>query len=361
MDLATAQLPLDGTEGADVFKKPVAKKAAPTRILVGIERAALILLALGEEHGRPIWERLHDDEIFDLSQAMARLGVVPPDAVEEVFIDFIMKLGGGSSLNGDLDATERLLRRFMSPERAAAILDEIRGPAGRTMWEKLSNVPEQVLANYLKNEYPQTIAVVLSKLQPLQAAQVLSILPEDLALVVVQRMLTMDAVQREVLDNLEVTLRNELMTSLGQTRKRDPHEQLADIFNNFDRQTEGRFLNKLEEENEESAERIKTLMFTFDDLAKLDQNSAQTLLRTVERETLAKSLKGAAEEIRGFFFENMSKRAGEMLRDDMEVMGPLRLKEVDEAQAAMVNLAKAMAGRGEIIIVKNQAEDELVY
>ena len=361
MELATAQLPVDPTAGADVFAKPKRKAAMPARVLVGIERAALILLALGEEHGRPIWERLHDDEIFELSQAMANLGVVPPDAVEEVFVDFIMKLGGASSLNGDMDATERLLRRFMSPERAAAILDEIRGPAGRTMWEKLSNVPETVLANYLKNEYPQTIAVVLSKLMPAQAAQVLAILPEDLALVVVQRMLTMDAVQREVLDNLEITLRNELMTSLGQTRKRDPHEQLADIFNNFDRQTEGRFLNKLEEENEESAERIKTLMFTFDDLAKLDQNSAQTLLRAVERDVLAKSLKGAAEEVRDFFFTNMSKRAGEMLRDDMEVMGPLRLKEVDEAQAAMVNLAKAMAGRGEIMIVKNQAEDELVY
>ena len=180
-------------------------------------------------------------------------------------------------------------------------MEEIRGPAGRNMWEKLSNVQEEVLANYLKNEYPQTVAVVLSKIGPEHAARVLAILPEELALDVVNRMLRMEAVQKEVLERVEQTLRTEFMSNLSQTRRRDAHEVMAEIFNNFDRQTETRFLTALEEDNRESAERIKTLMFTFDDLTKLDAGSAQTLMRHVEKDKLAVALKGAAEPVRQFF------------------------------------------------------------
>ena len=200
-------------------------------------------------------------------------------------------------------------------------MDEIRGPAGRNMWEKLSNVQEEVLANYLKNEYPQTIAVVLSKLKPEHAARVLAILPEDLALDVVARMLKMEAVQKEVIERVEQTLRTEFMSNLSQTRRRDAHEVMAEIFNNFDRQTETRFITSLEEENRESAERIKALMFTFDDLIKLDSGSAQTLMRNIDKSKLGIALKSANEEVRSFFLGNMSARAGKMLMDDMAATG----------------------------------------
>ena len=240
-------------------------------------------------------------------------------------------------------------------------MDEIRGPAGRNMWEKLSNVQEEVLANYLKNEYPQTIAVVLSKLKPEHAARVLGIFPEDLALDVVNRMLKMEAVQKEVIESVEKTLRVEFMSNLSQTRRRDAHEVMAEIFNNFDRQTETRFITALEEENRESAERIKALMFTFDDLIKLDSGSAQTLMRHVDKDKLGVALKSANEEVKGFFLGNMSSRAGKMLLDDMAAMGPVRLRDVDEAQALLVNLAKDLAAKGEITLTKNRADDELVY
>jgi flagellar motor switch protein FliG len=240
-------------------------------------------------------------------------------------------------------------------------MEEIRGPAGRNMWEKLSNVQEEVLANYLKNEYPQTVAVVLSKIGPEHAARVLAILPGELALDVVNRMLRMEAVQKEVLERVEQTLRTEFMSNLSQTRRRDAHEVMAEIFNNFDRQTETRFLTALEEENRESAERIKTLMFTFDDLTKLDAGSAQTLMRHVEKDKLGTALKGATEPVRQFFLSNMSARAAKMLMDDMAAMGPVRLREVDEAQALLVNLAKDLAAKGEIVISKTRGEEELVY
>ncbi|MEI2383592.1 flagellar motor switch protein FliG [Breoghania sp. JC706] len=331
------------------------------RQLGGAERAAVLLLALGEEHGRHIWERLDEIEVRQISSAMARLGAITPLMLEQLLGEFVHKLTSTGALTGNVDATERLLSTFLSEDRVSIIMEEIRGPAGRNMWEKLSNVQENILANYLKNEYPQTVAVVMSKIRSDHAARVLSILPEEFALEVVNRMLRMEAVQKDVLEKVEQTLRVEFMSNLSHTSRRDSHELMADIFNNFDRQTEARFLSALEEENRESAERIKTLMFTFDDLAKLDAASAQTLLRNVEKDKLAVALKGSNEAVREFFFGNMTARAAKMLRDDMEALGPVRLRDVDEVQSEMVNVAKDLAARGEIMITKNKGDDELVY
>ena len=151
------------------------------------------------------------------------------------------------------------------------------------------------------------------------------------------------------------------MSNLSQTRRRDAHEVMAEIFNNFDRQTETRFITALEEENREAAERIKALMFTFEDLGKLDPGSVQTLLRHIEKDKLALALKGATDAVREFFFGNMSTRAAKMLVDDMGAMGPVRLRDVDESQALLVNLAKDLAAKGEIMISKNRGDEELVY
>jgi flagellar motor switch protein FliG len=171
----------------------------------------------------------------------------------------------------------------------------------------------------------------------------------------------MEAIQKNVIEHLEATLRKEFMSNLSRTRRRDAHEQMADIFNSFDRQTEMRFMTALELMNADAAERIKNLMFTFDDLAKLDSGSAQTLMRSIDKDKLAVALKGASEPVRQFFMSNMSTRAAKMLLDDMGALGPVRLRDVDEAQALLVNLAKDLAAKGEIMLSKNRADDELVY
>jgi flagellar motor switch protein FliG len=337
------------------------EKAKPNRQLTGPERAAVLMLALGDQYGGKIWELLDDDELRTLSITMSTLGTVESELVEDLLLEFVSRLSASGSLMGNYEATERLLQQFLPPERVSGIMDEIRGPAGRNMWEKLSNVQEDVLANYLKNEYPQTIAVVLSKLRPEHAARVLAILPEDIALDVVNRMLRLESVQKEVIDRVEQTLRTEFMSNVSKTRRRDSHEVMAEIFNNFDRQTETRFLTSLEEENRDSAERIKALMFTFDDLVKLDAGSAQTLMRHVDKDKLAIALKGANEQVRQFFFSNMSTRAAKMLIDDMANLGPVRLKDVDDAQVLLVNLAKDLAAKGELIISKQRGDEELIY
>src|SRR3954454_17025523 len=329
--------------------------------LSGPKRAAILMLALGEQYGGKVWALLDDDEVKDLSVVMSGLGTVEVDTVEDLLLEFVSRMSASGALMRTFDATERLLQQYLPSDRVTGIMEEIRGPAGRNMWEKLSNVQEEVLANYLKNEYPQTTAVVLSKLKPEHAARVLAILPEDMALDVVSRMLRMEAVQKEVIERVEQTLRTEFMSNLSQTRRRDAHEVMAEIFNNFDRQTETRFITSLEEDNRESAERIKALMFTFDDLIKLDSASAQTLMRHVDKDKLGIALESANEDVRGFFLGNMSSRAGKMLLDDMAALGPVPLRDVDDAQALLVNLAKDMAAKGEITLTKNRADDVMVY
>ena len=340
-----------------VVKKPAVEDA---KRLTGPEKAAVILLALGEDHTK-LWQGLDDDEIKEISQAMAGLGSVSSHVVEELMVEFVSGMSGSGAVMGSYEQTQKLLASFMPQDRVEGLMEEIRGPAGRTMWDKLANVNEAVLANYLKNEYPQTVAVVLSKIKPEHASRVLTALPEDFALECVQRMLRMEPVQREILDKIEQTLRTEFMSNLARTSKRDSHEMMADIFNAFDRQTEARFIGALEERNREAAERIRALMFVFEDLSKLDPGGVQTLLRAVEKDQLALAMKGASESLREMFFSNMSERASKIMREDMEAMGPVRLKDVDGAQTTMVQVAKDLAAKGEIMLAGQGADDELIY
>jgi flagellar motor switch protein FliG len=338
----------------------IAPRKEAERTLTGPQRAAVLMLALGEEHSGRLLVMMAEDEIREVSQAMAQLGTVHSDVVERLCQEFVESLGGAGNLVGSFENAERLLLRAMPRERVAAIMEEIRGPAGRTMWDKLGNVHEAVLANYLKNEYPQTVAVVLSKVRPEHAARVLALLPDSFAMEVVMRMLRMESVQKEVLDGVERTLRAEFMSNLARSARRDAHEMMADIFNNLDRQAETRFVAALEERNREAADRIKSLMFTFDDLARLSGPAIQVLLRAVEKDKLPLALKGASESLRDLFFSNLSERAGKMLRDDVDALGPVKLRDVDEAQASIVAVAKELAAQGQIEIGESN-DEELIY
>ena len=330
------------------------------RNLRGAQKAAIVMLALGEEQCSRLFAMMHEDEIRDISSAMAQLGAVRSEIVERLCQDFVESLGSSGSLIGSYESTETLLMKSLPRDRVTQIMEEIRGPAGRTMWDKLGNVNEEVLANYLKNEYPQTVAVVLSKIRPDHAARVLALLPDPFAMEVVMRMLRMETVQKEVLDGVERTLRAEFKSNLARSARRDSHEMMADIFNNLDRATETRFVNGLEERSRESAEKIKALMFTFDDLSRLTGPAVQTLLRSVEKEKLPIALKGASDKVKELFLGNLSERAAKMLRDDMAALGPVKLRDVDEAQASIVNQAKELAAQGQIEIGGGK-DDEVVY
>lgn len=331
--------------------------------LSGQEKAAALLLSLGEDQASKIFALMDDDEILELSQNMSNLGKISPKLVERLFIDFAEQMTSSNTLVGSHDSTERMLTKAgLQKEKITAIMEEIRGPAGRTMWEKLGNVSEEVLANFLQKEYPQTVAVVLSKVTPDHAARVIALLPEQFSLEVINRMLRMEAVHKDILEEIEQTLRSEFMANLARTSRRDSHELIAEIFNRMDRSVEGRFMEQLEKALPEAAEKIRSLMFTFEDLGKLDASGVQTLIRAVDKDKMPVALKGTSEAIRELFFTNMSERASKMMREDMAAMGPVRLKDVEEAQQYIVNVAKDLESRGEIVIASGEGgEDAMIY
>ncbi|HEY0181673.1 MAG TPA: flagellar motor switch protein FliG, partial [Rhodopila sp.] len=218
------------------------------------------------------------------------------------------------------------------------------------MWDKLGNVSEEILASYLKNEYPQTVAVVLSMVKADHSARVLTLLPDSFAMEVVMRMLRMESIQKDVLERVERILRQEFMSNLARASRQDSHQLIAEIFNNFDRKAETRFLAGLEERSRESAEKVKSQMFTFADLTRVTPSGLQVLLRQIDKEKLPIALKGASEGIRNLFLAQLSERAGKMLREDIAALGPVKVKDVEDAQASIANLAKELAAGGEIEI-----------
>jgi flagellar motor switch protein FliG len=330
------------------------------RVLSGPEKAAVLVLALGEAESTKLLTALEPREIKELSRTMARLGRIEAALVERVLAEFGERLVAPSGVTGGLETTEKLLARILEKDRVEAILEEIRGPAERTVWDGLGKVDDAALADYLRNEHPQTVAVVLSRLQPAQVARVLARLPDELAVDTITRMLRIEAVQPDVLADVERTLRTEFLADLGRTGRRDGHEALAEIFNNFDRATETRLMAALEERDKEAAERIRRLMFTFEDLTRLDGAGIQLLLRNAGNARIAVALKGASEQIKNLFFSNMSERAAKILREEMEAMGPIRLRDVEEAQQFLVNMAKELAAAGEIFLADGK-EDQMVY
>ena len=326
----------------------------------GPEKAAILILAIGDSQGGKVFSMLHEDEIREISKAMVQLGPIPAAVVEQLSAEFANSVVTAGGLMGGIENTERVLLQTLPADRVAQIMEEIHGPAGRTMWDKLGNVDETVLASYLKHEYPQTVAVVIGKIRPEHAAKVLAELPESLATEVVMRLLRMETVQKDVLEGVERTLRSELMSNLARTAKRDPHEQMATIFNSLDRKTESRFLSALERRDQDAADRIRSLMFTFEDLGRISAQGIQVLLRSVQKDRIAMALKGAPNAMKELFFKNLSERAGKMLREEIDGLGPVKVREVDESRAELVRVAKDLAAQGRIEI-KQASEEEVVY
>ena len=323
----------------------------------GLQKAAMLMLIAGEDHARLLFDKLNLDEIKEITQKMSSLGRITSNEVEKLLRDFKAVMGAGTGVVGSYDTAKQLLSQILEEEKVSLIMKDIGGPAGGNIWKKLSKVDETILATFLKNEYPQTIAVVLSKLQTDHAARVISQLPKETAIEAMMRMLRLESVQEEILIDVEDLLRAEFVLNASGARPPDQHEVMASIFNHFDRTTETAFLGMLEERNKESAELVRALMFTFDDLSKLDGPAVQVLLRNVNNAKLGLALKGAKDELRDLFLNNMSERAAKILREDMENMGPVRLKDVEEAQAELVGVAKQLVDSGEIMIAGDNDEE----
>jgi len=328
--------------------------------LRGAEKVAIVMLAISPENTAKIFASLRDDEIKEISQAMASLGAVDTEIIDSVLNDFRQEISTRLSLVGNIETTEKILESALGREKVETILEEIRGPIGKNTWDKLTNINEELLAAYLKNEYPQTIALILSKIASQTAANVLALFPEDLAFEVITRMLHIDSVKKEVLERIENTLRTDFISTLSKVQKRDSHELIADIFNNFDRGTEAKYMKLLQDNSPSDATRVKELMFTFDDIIRLKPGDMVALIRKIDKSKLALALKGASIEIRDLFMKGLSQRAAKILQEDMEAMGPVLLKDVDSAQSSIIVVLKDMVDAGEIIITNNEDKEQYI-
>jgi flagellar motor switch protein FliG len=336
------------------------KRIASLEELSGVEKASVAMLALGEEHATRLFTLLDREEVLTISRALATLGEVEAEVVERLLEEFDQRLARAASVAGGLEATERLLLRSLGAPQGEAILTEVRTAAARTVWDRLTEVDEAALAAFLASEYPQTVAVVLSRIEPGHAARVLARLPDALASEVVVRVLAMEPVQEDIVAEVERSLRVEFVSGPARAGRQDRHALLAEIFNHLDKASETRLIQALEDLDVGSAERVRTLMFTFESLIRVSASGIQALVRAAGNERLALALKGASEPLRMLFFKNMSERAAKILREEMEARGPVRLKDVEEAQRFLVALAKELAASGQILLA-DAADEPLVY
>lgn len=329
--------------------------------LNGYQKAAIILLSVDEENASKIFAMMGDEEIKGISYAMSTLGTLKQDVIDRLLFEFNAEVSSAVSFIGNLETTEKLLEKVLGKDKVSQIMEEIHGPAGKNTWDKLKNVNEDILAAYLRNEYPQTIAFIVSKLQATYAAKLLSILPEELTFDVMLRILKMDSVKKEISDSVEKVLRMEFINTMSRSQKQDSNQMLAEIFNNFDRNNESKFMAMLEKKVPDFAEKIKSLMFTFDDIGKVNPVGMQAILRAVDKTKLPLALKGAKAEVKKLFVSNMSQRAAQILEEDIQSLGPVRIKDVDEAQASIISVVKDLIIKGEVVVSSGDGSDEFIY
>ncbi|MGK9230303.1 flagellar motor switch protein FliG [Inquilinus limosus] len=338
-----------------------AAKSAPFA-LSGVQRAAVLILALGEERGGKVLASLDEEDLPVVTRAMAEMGRVPPETVTRAIQDFLGRLARGDTVAGGLSAAARMLGRFLPEDRVAQILDEIRGPAGRTTWDKLSNVSEKSLVDYLSAEQPQTVAVILSKLRPDYAAKVVAALAPALRLAAIERMIALKAVPREVLAQIEETLQGEFMSGFGAggARRADPPRILAEIFNRTPSDLLDELMAALEPRFGAELDRIRSLMFTFEDLARLDARALEAVIRAADSRLLPVALKAASPGLQEAFLGALSERGAAILRDEIATLANIRLRDAQAAQAEILEVAKRLAEDGAIVVPEAGEDDRVI-
>ncbi|MBE3577394.1 MAG: flagellar motor switch protein FliG [Limnochordales bacterium] len=325
-------------------------------------KAAILLLSLGPEISRQVLQRLPEEEMEQLGREIAVLGEVSPEEILQVLQEFLELYEIRSRiLEGGLSSVQRLIEQAFGPERAAALLQRVTGAAGSRPFAFMWQADPEQLAGYFQHEHPQTIALVLAYLVPDQAAAVLAALPAELQAEVVMRLASLDRTSPEVLAEVEDALRlrfREVETPDFQVA--GGVEAAAAILNRVDGSTEKSIMDALERTDPALAEEIKRRLFVFDDLVNLDDRSIQRVIREVDLKDLALALKGASETVKAAIFRNMSQRAAAMVKEEIEYMGPVRLRDVENAQAQVVAVVRRLEEAGEIIVSTGRGDEIVV-
>lgn len=318
-------------------------------------------MTLGDDFTAKVFQRLDVDEIKMVGRQMAKIDHVNKDDIANLLKEFRSDEGGeGLFLSGD-DLLESALKKALEADKAGAILDDIRSDWRLTLFQKARKLDPRILVNFLRNEHPQTIALVLAVLDQVQAAVILGELKEDQRVEVIIRMSELDKVSPEILVEIDRVLQEELLSVEGVEGQRlGGVEAVAEILNHADRALESSIMEGVEEQREELAEEIRRLMFVFDDLTGVEDRGIMAILKEVSSDDLKLALKTATEELREKIFKNMSQRAVEGLKEDMEIMGPTRLKDVESAQQSILKIAKRLEQEGKLQLSSGGGDDEFV-
>lgn len=326
--------------------------------LTGQQKTAVLLLAMGDKFTSDVFKRMDRQEIASISKAIVELDPVPKEFVEDVLREFHEALVAGvDMISGGTDILKRLLMKNLDPETAKYIMDSLNLESGPAPFRELESVSPRLLAQILRNEHPQTLALILGHLHPDQAANLLVNLPAGVRAEVLMRLARLEAVPEDMLMEVDKVLQSQLIAMGGKEGKKVGGVQsVAEILNAVDRATEEEVLSEIEEDSAQMAEDIRNLMFVFDDVKDLDDRSVRELLKEVSNEDLTLALRGASDNLKMRFFKNMSERASNMVREELEFMGPTKLSDVEQSQQNIVKIVRRLEGEGKIVIARGGGE-----
>ena len=336
-------------------------KASNESNLSGRQKAAILLLGLGEDVAASVLQHCSEFELQQLSQEITHLGDIPGEVTESIAREFADTVGHKAVFSGGRDYLRNILVKTMGENKADNFLDKVRDSLRHKPFGNLVHVDGKVIASFIRNEHPQTIALVLAHLNPEQAAEIVSLLPEGIQGDIMLRIASLEAVPREMIDEIETVLDDELKTTGGMASENlGGINAVAEVINNLDKNTESAIMTTVEESDPDLADEIRKLMFTFDDLINVDDRGIQSILKEINNEDLLLALKSAVEEVKEKIYRNMSQRAATMIQDDLEALGPVRLTDIEKAQQGIVKVARKLEEEGKIIIASKGGGGDVV-
>lgn len=337
------------------------KKGGAGREFSSVEKAAMILLGLGRDVAAQVMQNLNEQEVKRISRAFMAVSEVDRESQFAISQEFRKMLKSGDSVlvDGREFAKDVISSAFGSAE-GEGLLEYVMGSKKEPISAIIADVPAKILNGFIQAEHPQTVSFLLTKMNPDQAATVISSLSEEMQTDILIRIANLNNVKADVVDEVREVLRSQLRSSDLQDEEIGGPKAAADILNFVDRNNEERIINEIDEIYPDLAEQIKNLMFTFEDVKKVDDKGIQTVLKEVPREQLVIALKTASPELRELLFRNVSQRAAQMIKDDLDALGPVKLKDVEKAQQSFVDIVRRLEAEGKIVIGGGGAEEQLV-
>jgi flagellar motor switch protein FliG len=330
--------------------------------MTGSEKAAILLLYLGNDVTAKVFEHLDDAEIKKISKSMGSLGHVSRSTIMEVVEGFTEVINPESGIfsQGD-EFVYKMLEKALGPAKAQMLMEELQASSYGDLVDILGNMDPKSIANFLSQEHPQTIAVILAKLKSKQTSEIISMLPQELQAEVVLRIADVEQVSPEILRDIDEVIKRELQSMGGtKTYKVGGIDKVVDLFNFFERSKEKQILDKLDVLSPPLSEIIRKHLFTFEDVFALDDRSIQSIMREVSNDTLTLAMKTSPDEVKDKIFRNISSRAADMIKEDLEVMGPVRLSDVEKAQSEIIKIVRKMEEEGKVVLAGRGGDDVLV-